>query len=210
MPTCESARDALIHHPRGDAASHELERYGSIGRRFDDIEYRFPRGTAPELARRRIRTSTTACRRSPPACAGAERRGGRRRSARSPAPIFSSLPLEHRMLDARYFRDQLREDVAAMGELPVVEVRLRTGQVHRVKSVRTIENGYVTLDRYKVRGDVPGWGSKPDEQVFDAGAAGEVELAVVPYESILDVVVTSERRATSARIGFAGAGDGTA
>ena len=51
MMTYEAARDALATHLQHDAAAHEQERYDAIGRRFDDVERHFPRGTAPELGR---------------------------------------------------------------------------------------------------------------------------------------------------------------
>ena len=51
MMTYAEARDALVTQLRQDAAAHEAEQYDSIGRRFDAIEHRFPRGTAPELGR---------------------------------------------------------------------------------------------------------------------------------------------------------------
>src|SRR5687768_18119812 len=51
MMTYEAARDALVAHLRQDAAAHERELYDEIGRRFDAVEYHFPRGTAPELSR---------------------------------------------------------------------------------------------------------------------------------------------------------------
>ena len=51
MLTYEAARDTLIGELRADAAAHRAERYDAIGRRFDRIEYEFPRGTAPALAK---------------------------------------------------------------------------------------------------------------------------------------------------------------
>ena len=54
MMTYAEARDALVTQLRQDAAAHEAEQYDAIGRRFDAIEYRFPRGTAPELGRLHI------------------------------------------------------------------------------------------------------------------------------------------------------------
>jgi hypothetical protein len=54
MMTYAQARDALVMHLRQDAIAHETEKYDEIGRRFDAIEYRFPRGTAPELGRLHI------------------------------------------------------------------------------------------------------------------------------------------------------------
>jgi hypothetical protein len=49
MMTYADARDALVAHLREDAAAHEAERFDAIGRRFDGVERRFPRGTAPDL-----------------------------------------------------------------------------------------------------------------------------------------------------------------
>ena len=51
MMTYAEARDALVTQLRQDAAAHEAGQYDSIGRRFDAVEHRFPRGTAPELGR---------------------------------------------------------------------------------------------------------------------------------------------------------------
>ena len=51
MLSYEAARDALVTHLRQDAVAHEYELYDTIGRRFDDVERHFPRGTAPELGR---------------------------------------------------------------------------------------------------------------------------------------------------------------
>lgn len=48
------ARDALVSHLREDADAHEARRYDAIARRFDWLEHRFPRGTAPELGRLHI------------------------------------------------------------------------------------------------------------------------------------------------------------
>jgi hypothetical protein len=52
--TYAEARDALVMHLRQDADAHEAENYDAIGRRFDAVEYRFPRGTEPELGRLHI------------------------------------------------------------------------------------------------------------------------------------------------------------
>jgi hypothetical protein len=51
MLTYEVARDTLIGELRADAAAHRAGCYDAIGRRFDRLEYEFPRGTAPELAK---------------------------------------------------------------------------------------------------------------------------------------------------------------
>jgi hypothetical protein len=49
----DAARDELVAHLRADAAAHDAERFDAIGRRFDDVERHFPRGTGPGLALRR-------------------------------------------------------------------------------------------------------------------------------------------------------------
>lgn len=54
MMTYPEARDALVTNLRHDADAHEAENYDAIGRRFDAVEYRFPRGTEPELGRLHI------------------------------------------------------------------------------------------------------------------------------------------------------------
>jgi len=54
MLTYDAARDALVAELRADAAAHRLGNYDAIGRRFDRLEYEFPRGTAPELAKLHI------------------------------------------------------------------------------------------------------------------------------------------------------------
>ena len=52
--TYTEARDALVSHLLQDAAAHESDQFDAIGRRFDWMEHRFPRGTEPELGRLHI------------------------------------------------------------------------------------------------------------------------------------------------------------
>jgi hypothetical protein len=54
MMSYAEARDALVRYLQSDAVAHEAEQYDSIGRKFDALEYRFPRGTAPDLGRLHI------------------------------------------------------------------------------------------------------------------------------------------------------------
>ena len=54
MMTYENARDAIVTPLRQDATAHDAEQYDTVGRRFDALEHRFPRGTAPELGRLHI------------------------------------------------------------------------------------------------------------------------------------------------------------
>ena len=48
------ARDSLVSNLRLDADAHEADQFDAVGRRFDWLEHRFPRGTAPELGRLHI------------------------------------------------------------------------------------------------------------------------------------------------------------
>ena len=51
MRAADATRDDLVTHLRADAVAHDAERYDAIGRRFDDVERRFPRDAAPALGR---------------------------------------------------------------------------------------------------------------------------------------------------------------
>lgn len=107
------------------------------------------------------------------------------------------------MIDASYFRDRFRQDVAAVGDVVVVEVRLVNGRLHRVHEFSSIENGYLILEVYDMRGNEVVWKENWQEQVLDGSSGGEVSRAIVPYESIVDVVVLPGQRASSQpRIGF--------
>lgn len=107
------------------------------------------------------------------------------------------------MIDASYFRKQLSRDVADTGGSAVVEVRLLNGQFHRVHHILGVEDGYVTLAVYELRGTEIQWRENWQEQVFDGNTAIDLSRALVPYESILDVVVLAGRQAGAhSRIGF--------
>ena len=54
MMDYSEARDSLVSNLRLDANAHEAAQYDAVGRRFDWLEHRFPRGTAPELDRLHI------------------------------------------------------------------------------------------------------------------------------------------------------------
>jgi hypothetical protein len=54
MMNYQEARDALVMQLRQDATAHDAEKYDAVGRRFDALEHRFPRGTEPELGRLHI------------------------------------------------------------------------------------------------------------------------------------------------------------
>jgi hypothetical protein len=106
------------------------------------------------------------------------------------------------MIDAKYFKDQLPRDIAALGDLAVVEVRLKGNQFHRVHKVLEIRDGYVSLEAYDFRGNETVWKENWQEQVMDGKSAADVCRATVPYESILDVVVVPGRVGRQPRIGF--------
>ena len=107
------------------------------------------------------------------------------------------------MLDAAYFRNRLAKDVATVGDAAVVEVRLRNGQLHRVHKILSVEDGYVILDAYELRGNEAAlWKEQWQEQVFDAKGSTNVSRAVVPYESIVDVLILRGQVGTQPRIGF--------
>jgi hypothetical protein len=106
------------------------------------------------------------------------------------------------MIDAEYFRKRLAKDVDATGEVGVVEVRLLSGQFHRVHSVLAVEDGYVILESYEHRGNEIIGKENWQEQTFGSDSSNQMSRAVVPYESILDVVVVLGRAGSQARIGF--------
>ena len=106
------------------------------------------------------------------------------------------------MIDAEYFRKRLAKDVAAAGDVGVVEVRLQSGQFHRVHSVLAVEDGYVVLEVYEHRGNEVMGKENWQEQTFGSNAAHQMSRATVPYESVLDVVVVLGRVGAQARIGF--------
>jgi len=106
------------------------------------------------------------------------------------------------MIDATYFREQLARDVQAIGASAVVELRLLGGHMHRVRSVVDVSDGHVTVERFAARSDEGAWeGDAWREQVL-GGPAKEVERVIVPFESILDVILSPGRAAAGARIGF--------
>lgn len=109
------------------------------------------------------------------------------------------------MLDADYFRTQLPLDLASAGDRAVLEVRLLGGQSHRVRAVRAVADGYVTLEHYQRRDDAAIRTAEWQDEVFGGTSPHDVDRAVVPYESILDVLVTPGRATPAPRMGF-GAG----
>jgi hypothetical protein len=54
MMNYAEARDSLMSNLRLDADAHDSSQYDAVGRRFDWLEHRLPRGTAPELTKLHI------------------------------------------------------------------------------------------------------------------------------------------------------------
>lgn len=106
------------------------------------------------------------------------------------------------MIDSAYFEHRLAKDVATIGDAAVVEVRLRNGQLHRVHRILSVENGYVVLEAYDLRGNEAIWKEQWQEQVFGGKGSSTVSRAVVPYESIIDVLILRGQTGNQPRIGF--------
>lgn len=121
----------------------------------------------------------------------------------SRAPADSAgTPFHIQMIDSAYFEHRLAKDVATVGDAAVVEVRLRNGQLHRVHRILSVENGYVVLEAYDLRGNEAIWKEQWQEQVFGGKGSNAVSRAVVPYESIIDVLILRGQVGTQPRIGF--------
>lgn len=105
------------------------------------------------------------------------------------------------MLDSEYFRKRLQDDVDALGGKATVEVFLTNGRSFRVRSVVSIQQGYVTLEVYKhLTGEIAsagGFESSPAAQPTD-----ELERAVAPYEAIANVRITPARSSGVSAMGF--------
>ena len=106
------------------------------------------------------------------------------------------------MIDSAYFEHRLAKDVATLGDAAVVELRLRNGQLHRVHKVLSIEQGYVVIEAYDLRGNEAIWKEQWQEQVFEAKGSNAVSRAIVPYESIVDVLILRGQMGSQPRIGF--------
>ena len=95
----------------------------------------------------------------------------------------------------------LETDVQNIGRAAVVELHLRSGRTHRIRSVLSVHAGYVTLEVYRAHGDEATarlrWAGKASE-----GAPDEVRRAVVPYESIVDLTITASKTDDARGIGF--------
>ena len=103
------------------------------------------------------------------------------------------------VLDSEYFRKSLQGDVDALAGKAVVEVHLTNGRTHRLRSVVSIQQGYVTLEVYRNQGgeSPPGW----YEGDREGQPPQETERTVAPYEAIASVRITPVRSG-GAGVGF--------
>ena len=107
------------------------------------------------------------------------------------------------MFDADYFKTGLQADIDAQGGNAVVEIHLINGRAHRLRSVVSVQDGYVTLEAYETRGDEiarkPTW-----REMLDARSPHLTERAIIAYESVVSVLVVPTRAQNAPAIGFLG------
>lgn len=106
------------------------------------------------------------------------------------------------MLDSEYFRKSLQADVDAMGGKAVVELHLINGRSHRLRSVVSIQQGYVTLEAYRNQGS-----ETPAASWYEGGRQEqpppqETERMVAAYEAIGSVRITPTRQPGAPTVGF--------
>jgi len=106
------------------------------------------------------------------------------------------------VFDSEYFRTSLQADVDAMGGQAVVELYLLTGRTHRLRSVLSVHSGYVTFEAYQPRVDEPTREPRWKEEPRPGTALHQTQRAVVSYESIATVAITSAHSADAPGIGF--------
>jgi hypothetical protein len=105
------------------------------------------------------------------------------------------------VFDADYFRTTLPADVAATGSDASVELHLRTGRALRVRSVLDAGDALLTVEVFlggEERTRPPHWQEEPT-----AGRPLPTFRAVVAYEGIVAVTLTSAQAAAGPRVGFA-------
>ncbi len=105
------------------------------------------------------------------------------------------------MFNSAYFRTGLPGHLEAAGAEPSVEIHLINGQTHRVRSLIEAADGYAVLEVYQRRAEMTGnranW-----HGALSGNSTDEVQRAVVAYESIAQIVITSTKSADIPRIGF--------
>jgi hypothetical protein len=106
------------------------------------------------------------------------------------------------VFDAAYFRTGLPSQLEVAGAEPSVEIHLVNGQAHRVRSLVEAADGYAVLEVYQRRAEISGVKAYWRGSGHPNDAIDEVQRAVVAYESIAQIVITSTKSADIPRIGF--------
>ena len=105
------------------------------------------------------------------------------------------------MFDASYFKTQLIKDVETAGGSSIVEVLLLSGHSRRVRSVERVNDGYVILEVFHLRGDQALHGAHW-QQSGKSGDGRETYRAAVSYESIAEVLIDQEPANVDRKLGF--------
>ena len=123
---------------------------------------------------------------------------GRPRPARPPPPCTTPAT----MIDATYFRTRLAADVKDFAQPPIVELHLTNRQLHRLRGVLEVQEGYLIVEAYRTRTEESLAKRDEAEETFGGASKSEVERAIVAYESVAQVIITPSKPAGSPRIGF--------
>jgi hypothetical protein len=106
------------------------------------------------------------------------------------------------VFNSAYFRTGLPAHLEAAGAEPSVEIHLVNGQTHRVRSLVEAADGYAVLEVYQRRAEMTGSKANWHGALTSSNSTEEVQRAVVAYESIAQIVITSTKSAEIPRIGF--------
>lgn len=106
------------------------------------------------------------------------------------------------MIDSTYFRSRLAADIGAFEAPPIVEVHLTNRQLHRLRNVLEVQEGYVIIEAYRTRTDDTLVKREDAEEVFGGMNEHEVERAIIAYESVAQVLITPSKPGGAPKIGF--------
>ena len=106
------------------------------------------------------------------------------------------------MIDADYFRSHLPQQITAGAGTPIVEVILRNGHTHRVRSVLDVATGYVLLEAFRLVGSHASRASHWQAELPADPSEPATFRVTVAYEGIVQVIVdtappSEDRRAGS-------------
>lgn len=107
------------------------------------------------------------------------------------------------MLDASYFKSAFLDQLKAAGAKSTVELHLVNAHTHRVRAVLDASVAFVAFEAYRQRID----GGRNDQhwEAETAGSEASADMVriVIPYESIVEIVITPPEDSAAQRIGFA-------